>query len=405
MEKTAIQRIRERLDFSKDYYLRNPPQQPKLEICEYVRQNGILTPATFSFDEAKAYLRRHPEAEILCRSEHVQDYYGSSGLLKSPPISDYKSAYCYEGLRVAILNKNIEENYNVKMHCGLLGISFQEFVDGVSYSLSQYIRGYNVKVIADSAIRDKHHIFIVERWPHAYGPACYCSFKDGKPIHITPNVIPQWAIESFGKLVQEYEAIRNMDHFDRNNCPIMEFQIANGESGGKAGERFFLQYLRGTDFKEAEFVLSKEAAARGKPASFIRGATPKEGIQCNVVYDYEWSVSTPETMKLDLNEIASYDTHGWGPFIELMTRMRPLQMIDLSGSYANFGVDEFLWLAVTHEFTSRLFKTDVAIVHCLSDLYTKEELHEFLMKRWNRERVEIPLRVISDGNTACVERI
>ena len=80
MEKTVMQMIKGRFDASKDYYLRNTPDQPKLAIANYVRQNGVLVPEnTLDLAEALDYIKKKPDSDDICRSECEQDYYGSCG--------------------------------------------------------------------------------------------------------------------------------------------------------------------------------------------------------------------------------------------------------------------------------------------------------------------------------------
>lgn len=63
-----------------DKFLEKPPKQPKKTIVEYMGGGENI----FSnFNEAKKYLESNPNAEIIVRSEHPQEYDGASGLLKS----------------------------------------------------------------------------------------------------------------------------------------------------------------------------------------------------------------------------------------------------------------------------------------------------------------------------------
>ena len=405
-----MQMIKGRFDASKDYYLRNTPDQPKLAIANYVRQNGVLVPEnTLDLTEALDYIKKKPDSDDICRSECEQDYYGSSGLLKSPYLKGFASlgrAGSYDDLRAAILEEE-KRNNKITLHCKLLGIDEEQFKNTISYSFWQEVPGYNVKVIADSAVGGKYHIFFT--WPQEDGMhECYATIK-GTELHMTPSRIPQWVVSRFGELTQTYDKIRNLDNFDSNNCPIMEFQIADEKFGKNAGKVYSLQYHRGADFKEAEFVLSKETCKHGKMASFVRGATPEDGFIYKVVYSPAWPVTDPDMAKIDFDEKAAYDEHQNLPFTELMVRIRALEMID----QRRHSTDKVLENATGHNDISKLFKTHVSVVHRLEEypaygldgLYTHNELMSLLRNRKEGEKVELLLRVRSDGTTGCVERI
>ena len=61
--------VSELLDWNqKDYYLENPPKQPKNEIANYVEQNWILVPKRFpNLEEALKFVENW--WEIIIRSE------------------------------------------------------------------------------------------------------------------------------------------------------------------------------------------------------------------------------------------------------------------------------------------------------------------------------------------------
>ncbi len=66
-----------------DWFLENPPQQPKREIALYVSSQGVQVPTLFEgIDEALESGR-----EFIIRSEHPQEYQGMSGVLQSHLVS------------------------------------------------------------------------------------------------------------------------------------------------------------------------------------------------------------------------------------------------------------------------------------------------------------------------------
>lgn len=63
-----------------DYFLANPPAQPKLEIARYVASCGINVPDDI-YSESTPALQSNDE--IVARSEHPQDYDGYSDMMRS----------------------------------------------------------------------------------------------------------------------------------------------------------------------------------------------------------------------------------------------------------------------------------------------------------------------------------
>src|SRR5438552_893026 len=65
-----------------DVFLRQRPQRPKERIAEYVEQSGVEIPRIFpSLETALDFVKEG--GGIMLRSEHPQDYAGTSGLLRS----------------------------------------------------------------------------------------------------------------------------------------------------------------------------------------------------------------------------------------------------------------------------------------------------------------------------------
>jgi hypothetical protein len=64
-----------------DYFMQNPPRQPKLEVVRYVGSQGFAVPRCYeTLDEARSEL---PDDHIFVRGEHPQDYDGASDLISS----------------------------------------------------------------------------------------------------------------------------------------------------------------------------------------------------------------------------------------------------------------------------------------------------------------------------------
>ena len=120
-----------------DYYLQNPPQQPKREIAEYVESQGILVPRRFAnLQEARA-----SGLPLIARSEHPQDYAGASGIVESRVITNavynrhLRTISSEAELKESILGE-LEEEHMSSAHmqyCRLLGLDVEKFKEEVSF--------------------------------------------------------------------------------------------------------------------------------------------------------------------------------------------------------------------------------------------------------------------------------
>ncbi|MBI2029789.1 hypothetical protein HYT02_05205 [Candidatus Gottesmanbacteria bacterium] len=296
-----------------EYYLQHQPLQPKLEIANYVEQQGGLVPRRFvSLQEALESKR-----PFFIRSEHPQDYYGVSGLLASRVIDDQRIARaitaCQEGLgfdidwRVVDSNRSntrvlfdtenqliarISEIPQVDFETGFarlnldmiefyakhMGIDPEHFLADISYSYWEYIDGYNRTVVADSAIEDRFHVMTNRSNNKQKGDFvdCYCIVENGQIIYKGPSYareFPEFLQRGVITATDTYQQIANLERFDPKRRPIIEMQgpIENPDIN------YFLQYHRGTEFRPSTFTLNRNASKGEIEATFCRGATAEKG--------------------------------------------------------------------------------------------------------------------------------
>jgi hypothetical protein len=370
-----------------DYYTANPSAlegQPKRAIADYAEQKGILVPKRFSsLKEA-----RNSGVDVLARSEHRQEYDGSSGFLETVRIRDFPKAETREQLKEQLLIRD-SVLYRMKEYCKLLGIDFDNFREGVSYSFWELLNGIGRKVVADSSVKGRYHITTGCSIYDSGELLGYTIFEYGKPIRNLISPIPEEFEKALPGLVENYETIRNFDRFDPNNCPIMEFVTFGGKD-------YFLQYHKGREFEASTFSLDRRPTKGEIDIFFVRGATQPEGISCNVTMDYAWSHGKGE-QKLPEKEDASFDFFIDKVFSELMVRKRKLQIIEKA------IMPEF---AAGHAEYSKLMKPQVSIVEDVYKILTKAEIYTLddIITVEGKD-VGINVHVVSDGTHAYLMRI
>jgi len=159
--------------------------QPKRVIGDYVEKNGILVPKRFdSLKDAKKSGKK-----ILARSEHWREYAGESGIMESATLEEIGDV----GLDEQRLNEAIfkraaagyEEFCRYAQYCKYLGVSIGQYKSEVSFSLWERLDGYNLAIVADSAIREKYHVF---RKIHERPRGEYLSIESGKITFQTKHI-------------------------------------------------------------------------------------------------------------------------------------------------------------------------------------------------------------------------
>lgn len=392
-----------------DWYLEDKSRlngRPKETIAEYVESQGILIPRRFaSLEEARKSKKR-----ILLRSEHPQEYDGVSGLLDSFCLSDsvlgYKEKFGNEyfypkGIKTLeeLKEKYFDflENFNphaqYKQFCKITQISLGDFRKEAGFSIWQALRGYKKVIVADTCIAKRWHVMTQfhhkGKYFHNYG-----ILEEGKPIkQFIQNMTPELEKDTW-RLIEGYERIRNLPHFDNNHCPIMEFITSENKD-------YFLQYHRCRDFVPVDFTLDREPEEGEKVVPFVRGATGKEGMTAKVTVYYAKS----EDFGFDADiEEGSYDFHWNNVFPELQVRKRKLQCMEIKGD-SNLEL-KLLKVTVGHDSRSKMFKPQVSIIHDIDDILNGEKTEEIYERtKTTGKNQYIDLRVVSDGRKAYVKRI
>lgn len=362
-----------------DYYLAHPPRQPKKEVADYVASCGISVPHRFdSLDDALSSGKA-----FVVRSEHPQDYNGASGVLDSLYITPAGIQRCidehgFQGrvdkevlskvayplikikaaeqivARLGRISQQQFENYmgllssaNLAMFCDFFPYTPQEFLAETSYSYWAGLKGVNRAIVADSAIRDRYHIFSNLLVPTMGGRQAelgygYKILEGGKVIAgASSQRLPPESDDQLASLAPFYEAVRSLDRFNNNHCPIIEAQSLDGEN-------YFLQYHRTVDFQAPQFSLDREPEEREVTPFWVRGATPPEGLSLTV------GVYFDDSNPANGDEEAA--VHGGSPFrVEAAIRQRKLQLI-ATGNHPNY----LYCSPAGHQSRSELFKSQLA---------------------------------------------
>jgi len=375
----------------RDLYLEKPvllAGQPKRTIAEYASQNGILVPRIFdSLIEAKRF-----GLPIIARSEHTQDYNGSSDLVASKVLREGNR---FSGLNESELKKALDKyNFHTEKHCDLLGIHFEEFKKQFSYSFWEFIEGFQIRVVADSAIKSRYHITAYRRRQGDGEPIHdYSFFENGNVTNLTSSQMPNELRANLASLIDIYDSIRNLDKFDPNHCPIMEF-VTTPE-----GKHYFLQYHRSRDFSQASFLLDRKPIKDEARALFVRGATPPEGITCKVTVAYGWIGGTAKC-RLPKVEQGAFDFHSTAAYSEIMVRRRRLQITDSDDLKSE--MEEFV---EGHGRYSRLIKPEISVILDAGRILSKTEKTK-LERQAEKEShdVYINVHLTSDGSIAYLRR-
>jgi hypothetical protein len=400
-----------------DFYLEDPTRlngKPKLTIGNYVE-----LALNAEIEAGKLFLPRRfntsEEAEasglpILCRSEHPQEYNGISGLLESLNLREFIGKVTEEGLINRLCSDRKEE---IKAYCAFLGIDRAQFMKQIGLSYWEGIYGYNRSVVADTAIARRYHITTLKN-PRGFSETIsinYCVFENGKIVASYQKDLPESLLADLTNLVDIYERVRNLNHFEKNNCPIMELQT-NTDQGVK---NYFLQYHRSRTFSHSTFVLDRQAEGEEVEALFTRGATPESGLHLRLTVAYATIASLrlrgegffnsgirPEKYELPKIREASIVDTRYSPFIDLIYPELKLQVVEEEEGLGNHQLGN----CVYHGMRSKLFKPEVTILIPSGSLISEKERKE--KERLAKETGEdqfIDVRVVSDGRRALIRRV
>ena len=366
-----------------DYYLEDLSRlngQPKKTIGEYVESKGILVPRRFdTLAEAEA----SPLFYIL-RSEGAPEYTGPSGMFSSyktfavlidKPVTEYTHLEeAEEAVRDCILRPSFIDA-RIDGYLESLAVSKEEFCRGFSFSIWQYMSGKNHTVVRDSCVPDRFHIL--------------SSLTNGKSYDVWEqgDISRRYASSSFldeatiSHLVSTYKGVHVLDHFNSDDCPIMEFQSTPN------GYVYFLQTHPTRRFTPADHTLDRPTEKGEIEADFTRGALPEGGLDIDVVLTHQGFTS-----------VSSSDG-SFCPFDDAQKQ--------LSGIFTYEGVRHIYEKVIAnHMETANLFLPEVSVLVDPNSLFP-EGYKEFYTSKVTPESMfpEITLHVESDGRRALIERV
>lgn len=255
-----------------DYYLAHPPKQPKAEIAEYVESQGFLVPRRFSsFEEAV-----EDSNKFIMRTEHPQDYTGQSDLfqwdiLKSEDFKNDMFGGIWMNIEADLYAQQVYNNRALDTYCKVHNIDKRNFLEWFSNSYWEYIEGDNYTVVEDDVIDWVLHIY----WPHPLKEylSRYMRVENGEIIE---DSLDGEDVPEIDDMIAMYTWIKELDKFDPQHRPIMEFQIWQDKMP------YFLQYHRCKNKSNTQsFNITRELEEGEIESNFVRWCTPDEWVIFN----------------------------------------------------------------------------------------------------------------------------
>lgn len=399
----------------KDSFVFQPPLQPKREICDYLEAEGIRVPARIA-NLKDAIKEGH---RFIIRGEHPQDYNGASDLLESMIVDPQKhfegegglqseqevidkvtddcshAAYCNLQRNLPILTQQTSEmllaglrRNTVGRYCELMQIPKDDYLAQVSFSYWQYIEGCNHTLLADSAIANRYHLF---SWLFKTNRtiASYIIADTGQlEEQAYPSERNAVVAARAPRLIALYEKVRSLPKFDSQHCPILEIQTTDDE------QDFVLQVHRTRDFEPAALDLG---GVKKEESYFSRGASKsKDGsvYDISILSGYKEKSLPTEPQ---LNAGAYHFTYDIA-FQELMFKRAGVHFMNAKVKDDPYEASK---LAAKHCNRSALFKPPVSVQVPVTDIFTEEEISKMM----KNPTMSIPVKVMSDGKRAKVNRI
>jgi len=281
-------------DSTFDYYSAYRPKQPKLEIGQYVADQGFRVP--FIHDQAE-WEQVFDDGAAMLRSEMPQDYDGLSGLLPSERVADAALAQATQGfghelgsiVMRGLRNGDLDPTDYMTYLSGRYSWSFYEaehvksaayygaleYLDMYQQSASRWraIEGTNVSVFADPHVEGRYYFGVkpyIDPSARRYQAIGGYQFDQGEydtpkqfRKHDTPFVARQF--------VEFYEQIRQLPRFDATQCPVLELQQ------DLEGNIHFLQYLKTGQKQMLSEPFDLPSSEDTLRTFNTRGITPRSG--------------------------------------------------------------------------------------------------------------------------------
>lgn len=277
---------------------------------------------------------------------------------------------------------------DIQAYCKWTGRDIHEFTRGVSYSYWRHLGGLNRSIVADSAIRNRYHIF--SEIPPTYGsylivdngevvlkrgfiisyPNNPTSFSKDDLKNIHRRVIQDWH-----DVIGFYEKIRNTPGFNPEHCYLVEFQTDQER-------HHFLQCHRTRDANIATWTLPDHAEEKYM-VPLVRGATlDKNGVVVNITEHTLKSLMIRTTAPE--SEQAGVDAHYNKTFKEIMSRRRGITVIPQD-------LGQFAWDISRGSHTSKsiLFNPEISVL--------------IPYEYYSSDFANVRIKIVSDGRKAYVE--
>lgn len=401
-----------------DIYVQNPELlngKPKETIGDLVDENRltldsgekIWVPRRYKsgLEEALSYGR-----SFINRGELTQDHNGCSNLLDSIIIPDaeildymrkaeldergfFKDINSLRKLGIQnkmqrILEKILpdftEENIKEQIiqggvldsFCKIQNLDYKEISSQVSFSFWEHILGKNGTIIRDDSIRDRYHIF----FDNSYAIVDKDQIRSKK----------EFSKDLAKKLIDFYNKIRMLENFDKNHCPLIEFQYNNDRI-------YFLQYHRTRDFSESTFKLGKKKKDEFE-AHFVRGHTKdKHGETFKYQITYHKNCmrhgGTEYAPLVKTEGFYNYAASLLLPIVhEIQARERKVNIIVQNKKY--------LPAISSHGARSGMFKPQIGVVFD-TPFFTNEQLNKMDKQAYKDQKdIYVDMHIRADGNKA-----
>ena len=271
--------------------------QPKAQDALEVERLGLMkVPRRFTFEEAKKALASG--VMIIARSEHPDEAKGLSGVNPSFTFDndDPITSTSEEKFRLAMIETG---QYDGSAHkfCEINGVDKEKYDREISWSFWEKIPGVNVSIVQDNTVPNR--FWILANWEYAEPDAGYKSGVRHSTVGqtflvenglLSPQIenmrdeysVPEYFASSISAMINAYDKVK--DHFGRDTAWITEMQVA------ETGEIYFLQRHPSRKMETNSWTFDgpadpDEIVVRCSAESAVRGATPKEGWEVDMLYD------------------------------------------------------------------------------------------------------------------------
>ncbi len=402
-----------------DYFLSHPPKQPKKEIVQALGGDALIYD---TFTEAMESWK-----EFLLRSEHFQDYNGSSWLIDSPLVSkvlilkyrnkhpdylnvsiteeienkkdwhiesydEYQEIYekiiaCIWKRSDVVINKLLGslfcEQNKMKSYFLHTWITKKDFIEELTFTPWKKLSGNNYWITEDNAIKWKYHIYVT--WNNVF----HCTYKSGDFEFLFWDATDSDLME-IEHVIYAYKSKSSHEKLDQNHNYIMEFQAE------QSGNVTHLQAHRWrVDNFHPEFIIDRELEEGELETLYAIWRTPEEGIIVDIPFRFWWQW---------LWESKNYKWSIW------LAQSSGHVMAEIISRYQIFTL--FYWWSLEHLFRNALDS------HFAKNLMFKWQVFSLIKERiipdeisrkigqianMKSEVYTLSIRIISDGNKSYIK--